>query len=199
MNEIKTKRMSKKKLNNTEYHRKYLDFLWVLYAKTYPTACKFNLSQECKDNSIDKRIIKVLFSEKTLWKNKGSYLWTGNLPDVKLAERTVRQMRLSRKKHLKTGIQQVKGYKKGAFSESEKNTFVELLRHGYKYGYISTKLNRQTALLRKYKHRLKKKGYDISPVQLKYEEQFKNFKTADPLGEEGIICKPKAGQLRLLP
>lgn len=191
----------KKKLNNIEYHKKYLDYLWHLYVKTFPKACKFNLSKECKEHATDKRIMKVLITEKILWKNKGEYLWTGNLPTVKVAERVVRQIRLSRKKHLITGVQQINGYKKGEFTKGEKLTFIDLLQRGYKYGYISQQMNRQIGLLRRYKNRLKKKGFDVSPKQYEYEKMFKDGNyTEVPGAEHSLIPLPdRPRQLRLLP
>lgn len=193
--------MVREKLNNTEYHKKYLDFLWVIYVKTFPRASKLNLSFMCKEHNTDKRIMGVLIKEKILWKNKGAYLWTGNLPDVKVTERVVRQMRLSRKKHLKTGVQRVNGYKKGDFTKEEKETFLNLLQEGYNYGYIAEKLNRQVSLLRRYKHRLKKKGFDVSPAQFQSEQQFETKGYSKIGGEEHSITPiiKKSSQLRLLP
>lgn len=157
------------KLNNTEYHKKYLDFLWSLYNKTFSQPVNINLRKECKDAAIDRRIIPVLIKEDIIKVTPGRgpkfYTWAGHNPDITMCERVVRLIRLSRRKGLKTGKQQIKGWKKGKFTKEEEDKFIAMVREGYIYPAISSALNRSTYLLRKHKYRLKKRGVDFSPVK----------------------------------
>lgn len=159
----------KEKLNNTEYHKKYLDFLWYLHNKTFSEPVRLNLARECKAHSIDRRLIPVLIKEDILKITAGRkpkyYIWDGHNPDITMAERVVRLTRLSRKKHLKTGKQHINGWKKGRFEKEEEELFVKMVREGYIYPAISRALNRSIYLLRKHKYKLKKRGVDFSPIK----------------------------------
>lgn len=156
----------KEKLNNTELHQKYLSILWKLHGQTQEGSA-INIKKFCKEHSTDKKIFDVLLKEDILQISKNKrprhYKWITTAPNAAMVERITRKIRTGRKKYLKTGIQHVKGWKKGNFEKEENDIFIDLIKKKTPYTVISAVLNRTTRLLQKQKYKLKKRGVDLTP------------------------------------
>lgn len=200
-NNISKDHKSDKEKKNVELYNKYLAFLNILFSNTQNFSM-LSIPSYCKKHNVDKRIVSILVRDNILTikgsKNK-AYKWAGGRPSLEMVDKVVRAMRLSRKKHLKTGKQQVKGYKKGTFTQEEENLFIEMVRQGCSYDTMCKRLNRTKKLLSKHKYRLKIKGVDLTLYEKPEETLFSNneLETKKEKLQEGLKNSFKSNPVKI--